>query len=81
MNHMTINVDTARSLVRDHIAMTRGMPSAAYLEKVLTGLVQAAMRTDSERAVYRVNESLSLTPTWSRLPTGHVLVEWKLMTA
>ena len=81
MLHQAINADTARSLVRDHIAMTRGMPSTAYIDEVLTKLVQAAMRTDSQCSVYVLNDTLSLTPTWSRLTSGHIWVEWKLMTA
>jgi hypothetical protein len=79
--HTPINADTARTLVRDAIAFTRGMPSAAYVEAVLTELVRAAMRTDTERATYVVNDRLSVTPTVSYLPDGHMWVEWKLMTA
>ena len=73
---MIVNVETVRFLLRDQIAMTRGMPSPAYLDETMTGLVQAAMR--GERSTYQVSANLKLTPTISRLPDGFIWTDWNL---
>jgi hypothetical protein len=80
MSHLPISADTARNLIRDQIAFTRGLPSPEYVDEIVTRLVQAAMQTDTVGAKYWIGESEYVVPTWSSLPEGHILVEWKLIS-